>query len=161
MTDLAETLADVPRGPAIYAMYGGEQARSWVAYVGDAGKLRQRLTQHFVSRDSSVVTGASATGLNIDHVRLVEWWQHPAFADEDSRRAAELVAFDVFEPALRSRGTPRQAARALYADADFNKRLTDVFRTAPTGRLFLPRLADVAQRLSELERRVSELEERL
>lgn len=161
MTEIAATLAEVPKKPAICAMYGRESPRAWVAYVGDAGNLRQRLTQHFVNRDSSVVPGTSAAGLNIDHVRFVDWWEHPTLADEDSRRAAELVAFDVLDPALRSRGSPRQAAKELYADPDFNQLLGDVFRSPPTGRLFLPRLADVVQRLADLEARVSELEERL
>ena len=135
MTDVVATWAEVPKKPAIYAMYGGEPPRSWVAYVGDAGNLRQRLTQHFVNRDSSVVTGTSAAGLNIDHVTRVDWWEHPRLEEEDSRRAAELVAFDVLEPALRSRGNPRQAARELYADPDFNEELASVFRAPPTGRV--------------------------
>jgi excinuclease UvrABC nuclease subunit len=80
MTHVVATWADVPKGPAIYAMYGGEPPRSWVAYVGDAGNLRQRLTQHFVNRDSSVVTGTSAAGLNIDHVTRVDWWEHPRWS---------------------------------------------------------------------------------
>jgi len=153
-------VGDIPRGPAIYAMGGGGQPRAWVAYVGDAGNLRQRLGQHFINRDSSVVTGASAAGLNIDHVRYVEWWEDQAFADEDSRRAAELVAFDVLDPVLRSRGNPRQAARELYADRDFHDAMTKVFEAPPVGRLTLPRLPDLIQRLNDLERRISELEGR-
>jgi hypothetical protein len=107
-----------------------------------------------------VVTGTSAAGLNIDHVTRVDWWEHPRLA-EDSRRAAELVAFDVLEPALRSRGNPRQAASKLYADPGFSEELASVFRAPPTGRLTLPRLPDVVLRLSKLEKRVSELEARL
>ncbi len=37
--------ADVPGIPAVYAMYGGERPRTWVAYVGIAGNLQGRLTQ--------------------------------------------------------------------------------------------------------------------
>ena len=88
-------------------MYGGEQPRARVAYVGAAGNLRQRLGQHFINRDSSDVTGTSAAGLNIDHIRYVEWWEHPVFAEQERRRAAELVAFDVLDPALRSRSRIR------------------------------------------------------
>jgi hypothetical protein len=160
VTTVTETWSDIPRGPAIYAMYGGEQPRAWVAYVGDAGNLRQRLGQHFINRDSSVVTGTSAAGLNVEHVRCVEWWEDQVFADEDSRRAAELVAFDVLDPVLRSRRNPRQAASELYADAAFYKAMTDVFESAPVGRLILPRLPDLAQRVADLERRVSQLEGR-
>ena len=57
-------------------MYGGEGVgRGWVAYVGIAGNLRSRLDQHFVRRDSSVVTGTSAVGVNVEHVRYVDWWR--------------------------------------------------------------------------------------
>src|SRR5437660_6082407 len=124
-------------------MYGGEPpARGWVAYVGDAGNLRQRLGQHFINRDSSVVTGTSAAGLNIDHVRYVEWWEHEAFKDEDSRRAAELVAFDLLNPALRSRANPRRIARDLYGDRGFYGSMAEVFNAPPAGMLLLPRLPD-------------------
>jgi hypothetical protein len=83
MTGVTESWADLPRRPAVYALYGGEPSKGWVAYMGDAGNLRQRLGQHFINRDSSVVTGTSAAGLNIDHVRYVEWWEDEGFADED------------------------------------------------------------------------------
>ena len=75
-----------------------------------AGNLHRRLIQHFVNRDSSVVTGTSAAGLNIDYVRHVDWWEEAGFADPDRLRAAELVAFNVFEPALRSSLSPLLAS---------------------------------------------------
>jgi hypothetical protein len=62
------------------------------------------------------VSGASAAGINIDRVRYVDWRNDPRFADADVRHAAELVAFDVLEPTLRSRGAPRQTALANYKD---------------------------------------------
>lgn len=62
--------ADVPKAPAVYAMYGGLPPRTWVAYVGIAGNVQQRLLQHFDRRDSSVVTGVSAVGINIDAVPI-------------------------------------------------------------------------------------------
>ena len=102
---------DIPRCAAVYAMYGGEPPRTWVAYVGVAGDLAQRLLQHFVNRDSSVVTGASAAGINIDHVRYVRWWEHPEFEHKAAREAAESVAFEVLNPVLRSRGNVTAAAK--------------------------------------------------
>ena len=50
-------IADLPNEPAVYAMYGGSGAGLYVAYVGVASKLKQRVTQHLVRRDSSVTTG--------------------------------------------------------------------------------------------------------
>jgi hypothetical protein len=139
-------------------MYGGERDR-WVAYVGIAGNLRLRLTQHFVRRDSSVVTSTSAVGVNIDHVTQVDWWESALFKDDDARHAAELVAYGVLEPALRSRAKPRSAAMRLYEDAEFRAAVRRVLRRPPSGRLLPPRLSDLAQRLTDLERRVRLLEQ--
>src|SRR3954447_23265179 len=85
-------------------MYGGWAPRLWPAYVGEAGSLSGRIDQHFVRRDSSVATGVAAATLNPDAVREVRWWEHPSFEDKAQRQAAELVAFRVLDPALRSRG---------------------------------------------------------
>jgi hypothetical protein len=81
-------------------MYGGDERR----YVGSGDDLRRRVTQHLVLRSSSVTTGTGAVGLHPDHVRTVEWWEHPDFSEHVVLEAAELVAFDVLEPALQSRG---------------------------------------------------------
>jgi hypothetical protein len=91
-------------------MYAGEPPRTWVAYVGMASDLHGRLFQHFVRRDSSVVA-AAAVRLDLDYIRFVDWWEDEQFTDGAVRHAAELVAFDVFEPGLRSRGNPTAAAR--------------------------------------------------
>jgi hypothetical protein len=58
----------VPKEPGIYAMYGGLPPRTWVAYVGQAGNVAQRLAQHLDRRSSSVATGTSAVGLNVDYI---------------------------------------------------------------------------------------------
>ena len=108
----AIAISELPRVPAIYALYGGE-GRRYVAYVGLGGNLRQRIEQHLIRRDSSVVAGIQAVGLRADHVRQVDWWEDAGFSDDVRLQAAELVAFDVLEPALRSRGGIAEAARAL------------------------------------------------
>lgn len=145
----------------MYAMYGGDAGRTYVAYVGIAGNLNSRLVQHFVRRDSSVVTGTSAVGVNIDHVRHVQWWQSDLLNDDNARHAAELVAFERLDPALRSRGTPRREAVELCADPDFRRAVEQLLEAPPTGRLVPPRLTDVAARLAELESRLARVEEAL
>lgn len=70
----ATSISELPGAPAVYAMYGGLGRAAYVAYVGLASNLRQRLTQHFIRRDSSVVTGAAAVSLNPDLITRVEWW---------------------------------------------------------------------------------------
>jgi len=161
MTRRAVTWTEVPQTPAVYAMFGGDHPRTWVAYVGIAGGLQGRLQQHFVRRDSSVVTGSSAVGVNIDLVSQVDWWEHPTFADGDHRHAAEMIAFEVLDPALRSRGNLRRSARELASDPDFRSQMTRLFSGSPTGSFQPPRLSDIAAELRSLEERVQLLEERL
>jgi hypothetical protein len=150
--------SDVPRSPGLYAMYGGEGRRAWVAYVGIAGDLNTRLTQHFLRRDSSVVTRTSAVGVNVEHVSYVEWWDAALLADETARHAAELVAFDVLDPALRSRGAVRREAQQLKADPAFSASVADLLAGEPAGRMVLPRVADSSLRLSDVEQRLARLE---
>jgi hypothetical protein len=130
-----------------------------VAYVGTAGNLRQRVIQHFVNRDTSVATGTSATGLNVDAVSHLEWWEHARFSEAMERQAAELVAFDVLDPVLRSRGNHPSPAKELYVEAAFVVEMRALFEIPPTCRLVLPRLSDVAQRVREIDERLRTLEQ--
>ena len=150
----------VPDDPGVYAMYAGEPPRTWVAYVGMGGNLHRRLFQHFIRQDSSVVA-AAAVRLDLDYVRFVEWWEHDDFSDGAKLHAAELVAFDVFEPVLRSRGNPSRAAVELYNDPSFREEFERFFRAGPAGRMFHARLPDLARDVYRLEARVLALEERL
>jgi polyhydroxyalkanoate synthesis regulator phasin len=143
-------------------MYGGGQGRSsYVAYVGLAGNLRQRLSQHLVTRDSSIVTGVSAASLNPDLVTKVQWWEHSDFEQRAVLEAAELVAFDVLQPVLRSRGAVTERAKLLYTDASFQEQMQTMFKGAPTGVLTIHMLQHALERIGELERRVETLEQRL
>jgi hypothetical protein len=159
MVPTTALISELPREPAIYVMYGGEKVGAgWVAYVGEASDLRSRLEQHFVRRDSSAVAGASAVGLKVENIRYVEWWQHERFADDDQRHAAELLAFTVFDPVMRSRGRPRRAAVDHMKDASFARELRAVLEGPPAGRLVLPSMLDLAARVTDLEARVAALE---
>jgi hypothetical protein len=153
--------ATIPKRPAVYAMYGGWPPRLWVAYVGIAGNLSGRLDQHFVRRDSSVTTGVGAVGVNPDYIRVVRWWEHETLDDSDHRHAAELIAFEVLDPALRSRGGVREAARILAHEPGFADTMRALFNGAPSDEFRLPWLWDTDTRVEQLERRVAELERRL
>ena len=59
-----------------------------------------------------MVAGIHAVGLRGDQVRRVDWWEDAGFGDDVRLQAAELVAFDVLEPPLRSRGGIGEAARS-------------------------------------------------
>lgn len=154
------SIAQLPTGPAVYALCGGRGKPS-VAYVGAAGNLRTRIEQHLIRRDSSITTGVSAVALNPDVITEVRWWTHSSFADRVRLEAAELVAFDVLEPTLRSRRDALEGARALHADADFRESIRDLFRSNPSGQLTIPTLHDALSWIAELEERVKALEARL
>ncbi len=139
-------------------MYGGKGRGVYVAYVGTSKSLKQRMGQHLVNRDSSVTTGTSAVGLNADYVTKIAWWEHPGFDDQDFLRAAELVAFDVMDPALRSRGQVTDRAKELQASKDFHRELTAVFQAEPAGELNMPSLEEALDRIDELEKRIDSLE---
>lgn len=152
------SIAELPRTPAVYALMGGEGARAYVAYVGIAGNLRGRIKQHLVLRDSSVATGTSAATLNPDYVTEVRWWCDEAFEDRDALEAAEIVALDVLEPALRSRGKVTDSASKLAGQAAFRRRMVGRFGGEPTGQIRIPTLQDALTRIAELEARIERLE---
>jgi hypothetical protein len=126
-----------------------------------AGNLNGRLGQHFDKRGSSVVTGTSAASLNIEWVRLVRWWEHPLFADGDARHAAELVAFDVFDHALRGRDNPSKEAMDLSKGPDFRERMAALFNRPHTRELRPPRVPDLDRKVTDLTARVEAIEARL
>jgi hypothetical protein len=161
MNLLARRWNELPKRPAVYAMYGGWPPRIWVVYVGIARNLNVRMLQHFINRDSSVTSGTAAAVVNPDAVRLVRWWENSRFDDPDQRHAAELVAFDVLEPALRSRGAPRRNAREMLGDAGFRTEMERLFAGPPSGEFHLPWLWDLDTRVESLEHRLRRVEERL
>lgn len=154
-------LGEVPNCPAVYAMHDGSPGARSVSYVGQAGRLRTRLRQHLVQRDSSVTTGAALVSLNPDLVRTVEWWTYDRLGDREIREAAELVAFDVLDPVLRSRGRPTTRAMELYNDRQFREEWQEMFAGPASGTLTIDTLPGLAVRLRALEARVESLEEQL
>ena len=152
------SITELPNVPAVYAMYGGRGSSAYVAYVGVADVLKRRVVQHLIRRDSSITTGTSAVSLNPDLVSEVRWWEHPDFNGRSVLLAAELVAFDVLEPALRSRGSITGEAKQLYSDEKFNGPIRSLFAGEAAGQLIIPTLQTVLERMDELERRVAALE---
>ena len=61
--------------------------------------------------------------------------------------AAELVAFDVLEPALRSRGGITHRARQLFQDRELREQMKAVFAGEGTGRLRIRSLSQAWQRI--------------
>ena len=155
------SISGLPNVPAVYALYGGRKQKLYVAYVGVANHLKNRIVQHLIRRNSSVTTGTSAVGLHPDYVIEVRWWEYPGFRDRAVLEAAELVAFDVFDPALRSRGNIRQQAEQLYADDKFREEIRSLLTDEPAGRLRPLTLQNVLERVADLEERLKAIEKRL
>ena len=142
-------------------MYGGRGRSSYVAYVGITGVLRSRIIEHLVKRDRSVATGTTAVVLNPDFVTEVKWWEHPNFSERSFRQAAELVAFDVLQPSLKSRGRTKKESLQLYEDLKFRENMHDIFTSEPAGHLIILTLQDALAKIEELELRIKELEKRI
>ena len=82
------------------------------------------------------------------------------FTERHILQAAELVAFDVLDPALRSRGAIQERAKEPYGDKAFRQNMTAFFQGNPTGRLVVPTLQDALERIADIERRLEEIEKR-
>ena len=158
MTKVYSSLSELPNTPAVYAMYGGKGPGLYCAYVGVAGKLKGRVLQHLVRRDSSVTTETSAVVLKPEYITQIRWWEHQDFAERHILEAAELVAFDILNPILRSRGAIQEKSRQLYSDETFRSSMEALFQGEPSGQIALMTLQDAFERIAELEQRVMKLE---
>jgi len=107
------SLRNIPASPGIYLL---RDRNGGVAYVGISNNIRSRIDQHLYKRDSSISTGVSTTSLNPDFVTKVEWWLDESFGRKEIREAAEMGAFEVFNPSLRSRG--KSSGASLEVDGE-------------------------------------------
>lgn len=148
---------DLPSIPAVYVMYGGSE-RKYIAYVGTGSDLKRRIDQHLNKRDSSVSTGTSASCLNPDYVTELKWWEHEEFEEKYKREAAEIVAFEKFNPSLRSRGNPSNREKQLAKDEVFKDRIVDLLDSDPAGKLILPNIEYLYKKILDLQDRVEKLE---
>jgi hypothetical protein len=154
-------ISSLPNSPAIYALYGGKGQRKFVAYIGIADKLRQRISQHLVRRDSSIVTGTSIVSLNPDYVTALKWWEDPDFSKREYMEAAEEIAFKIFDPVLRSRGNLTGRGDNLLKNEEFNTKIEILLKNDPTGSLEFPDFQDVIERLSDLEVKIKSIEKKI
>jgi hypothetical protein len=161
VTTEIERISLLPKIPAVYALYGGRGQGLYVAYVGVADRLRSRIEQHLVMHISSVTRGDVATGLNPEQVTELRWWTDHSFGEPHMLKAVELVAFDVLNPALRSRGAVDKQARKHYLDPIFQERIRALFLGSSAGHLILPTLQDAHDRIASLQRQIDELSRRL
>jgi len=150
-------ISSLPNNPALYALYGGKGQRKFVAYIGIADKLRQRISQHLVRRDSSIVTGTSIVSLNPDYVTALRWWENDDFSKREYLEAAEEIAFRIFDPVLRSRGNLTERGQNLLNDPEFNKNMETLFNGDTSNSLEFPDFQDLLERLTDLEIEIQKL----
>ena len=152
----------IPKAPSVYAFISGGAARSQhIVYVGSGGKLRDRISQHLEYRNSSVTTGASPVSMNPELIGCVWWWLHDRFENSTELHAAELIAFDVLKPTLRSRGNIRQDAAVMLENAVFREEMETLFRGTPSGECNFPSLEDAMRRIEVLEDTIENITERI
>lgn len=156
-----KTFSEIPSVPAVYALCGRATLHrgTYIAYVGHTHNLRTRINDHLIARETRVITGLSAVSLNPENVMEVHWWEHPSFSERTVREGAELVAFEVLNPALRSLAPELKRARRAYDDRSFRDEMTSLLSGEPTGRFVVPSLRGALERIEALERRLSALEE--
>jgi hypothetical protein len=157
----ANTVADLPDVPAVYALYGGRGRSVYVASVGITDDLRARIEQLLVRHDATVATGSPAVSLNPDYVTEVRWWTHPSFLEQANLEAAELIAYDVLEPILSNRSGITDRAKQLYNDPAFVGRMMELIKERPAGHFVIRSLDDAWERIEAHEKRLAELERRL
>ncbi|MEK9985238.1 MAG: hypothetical protein VW879_10890, partial [Opitutae bacterium] len=69
-------------------------------------------------------------------------------------QAAELIAFEILNPVMRSRGKVQEAARELSLVDQFKDEIEQLIENGPTGTLQIPSMQDLLERIEVLEQRV-------
>jgi len=159
--DRIPRITDLPNNPAVYLLFGGKKGNKFVAYVGIADKLRRRISQHIIRRDSSITTAASIVSLNPDYITEIQWWEYPAFSERGFLEAAEEIAFEIFDPVLRSRGKLTARAQTLLADPQFKNDMSKLFNSPPKGNIEFLDFQDVVDRINQLEEQINKLSEKI
>jgi hypothetical protein len=109
-------------------------------------------------RDSSAVVESAPVQINVDSISSLKWWQHDDFQSRDRLEGAEIVAFEVLKPTMRSRGGVSASGQKQSTKSVFRDEMLRLFHSTATGSLKFPNIRDLARKLSELERRIDELE---
>jgi len=149
----------VPKKSGVYALCAGIGKNKYIAYVGMAKNLRQRLLQHLVRRSSSIVTGVSAVSLNPDKITEVRWWLLPP-EYSNYLHEAEIVAFDVLNPVLRSRAPVSAPVHFIAKRRDFNLKLKKVLNGKPSGSVTIVSYQELVTVVLELESVVKEIKKK-
>lgn len=157
MLKVVSSIKGLPNKSAIYCLICGKGKNS-ILYVGQTDNLRRRIGQHLVNRDSSVTMEGSPVKIDPSHVEKVEWWEQSDFSDSAIRGAAEIVAFDILNPRLRSGSNGSKDATKLSKNEVFYNKMKIFFTGTPSGRMNVMTIEGLIERLLILEDRVATLE---
>ena len=108
-----------------------------------------------------MTTGVAAACLNPDVVGKVCWWESDYFTDAGALKACEIIAFDLLNPTLRSRGGVETTTQRYLGDRGFTSEMRKVISGSPSGPLILRNLEDALERLDHHEELISRLESRI
>ena len=161
MTRSFYEIKHLPQFPGIYAFKGPNDNHGIYSYLGLSNKLRDRVSQHLLRGDSSVATWANAISLNPDKTAECHWWVHETFSRREHLEAAELIAFEIFNPTLVSKESLSSPALEISRDLEFREQMEDLFSNTPSGYAVFYDLSWVVTKIRELEREILELKERL
>ncbi len=150
----------ISKAPGIYCLLGFSHRGLWPAYVGIGTNIQTRVSQHLEYRNSSVSTGASAVSLDPSLIGGCRWWTDPSFQDPVRLLAAELIAFEHLQPALRSRGGINRAALDLQRDPAFCAWVSDLL-TQQTSMVEFPGISHLGKQVRALEKKIEILEAKL
>jgi hypothetical protein len=160
MRDFSQ-IYNVPDIPAVYAFHSSGRGKQYVAYVGFAHHLKQRVVKHLIGRDNSNENGFSAISLNPNQLVRLEWWEHPSFNKTVNLKVAEIVAIEILQPALRSRVRSGNTGKLIIDDDSFVISMQVLFKGPATGSVDMYSLSDALRRIELLEKRIERLEDKL
>ena len=72
-----------------------------------------------------------------------------------------MIAFEIFNPTLVSRGSSSSVALKISRDLVFREQMEDLFSNTPSGYAVFYDLSWAVTKIRELEREILELKERL
>lgn len=126
--------------------------------MGIGKSVRQRLIQHIVRRNSSVVTRISAVSLDPDKITEVRWALYPEY--NRYLREAEIIALRVLKPVLRSRGAVSAPVEYIANRPDFRRKMKALFQRPPTGFLNIVSHEGLILKVEQLEVIIKKLKQK-
>ena len=152
-----DEIKHLPQFPGIYGFKGPNDIKDNYSYIGLSNKLRERVSQHLLKRESSVATVATAISLNPDKIAECHWWIHESFGAREYLEAAELIAFERFNLTLVSRVTPSTRTLEISNDEVFKKQMDKLFSNVPSCYIKFYDLSWAINKIKELENEILNL----